>query len=89
MQSDECERTYDPSGGEPVKLGQYTLEMLTDKAIQVTSSKGLKHWIPMSAIHDDSEIYGRDTDGKQQARGSEGVLVVKRWLARERGWTKE
>jgi len=85
----KSERTYDPSGGEPVKLGQCTLEMLTDKAIQVMSSKGLKHWIPMSAIHDDSEIYGRDTDGKQQARGSEGVLVVKRWLARERGWTKE
>lgn len=33
-------------------------------------------WIPMSQIHDDSEVYGV---------GDEGDLVTTEWIAREKG----
>lgn len=36
-----------------------------------------KVWVPLSQIHEDSEVYDE---------GDEGRLVVSGWLARERGW---
>jgi hypothetical protein len=34
-------------------------------------------WIPKSQVHDDSEVYMKDT---------EGLLVVSRWFAEKKGW---
>jgi len=36
---------------------------------------GHGYWIPKSLIHDDSEVYKRDTNG---------VLIIPRWLAEEK-----
>jgi hypothetical protein len=36
-----------------------------------------EQWIPKSQIHDDSEVYEVDHEGK---------LVVKKWLAEKEGW---
>jgi hypothetical protein len=36
-----------------------------------------QRWIPKSQIHDDSEVYEVDHEGK---------LVVKKWLAEKEGW---
>lgn len=82
-------RRYDPSGDEPVKMGTATVQAVTAKAVLVRSGGGREHWIPKSGIHDDSEVYGTDDYGKQQARGSSGTLIVKRWFARKEGWTSE
>lgn len=35
-----------------------------------------EHWIPISQIHDDSEVY---------RMGTEGVLIITRWLAKKKG----
>jgi hypothetical protein len=82
-------RRYDPSGDEPVKMGPATVQVVTDKAVLVRSGGGREHWVPFSGIHDDSEVYGRDVDGRKQARGDSGTLIVKRWFARSKGWTSE
>jgi hypothetical protein len=37
-------------------------------------------WVPISQIHDDSEVY---------QEGDEGQLKVTTWLAKERGWEDE
>lgn len=34
-------------------------------------------WIPLSGVHEDSEVY---------KVGTEGVLIVEDWLAEARGW---
>lgn len=47
----------------------------TDKALYVEVD-GVGAWIPKSQIHDDSEVYSKDT---------EGALVVPLWLAEEKG----
>lgn len=53
----------------------------TDKALRVIGVHAKdpdKHeWIPLSQIHDDSEVY---------EPGHEGTLVVKGWFARKNGW---
>ncbi len=46
-------------------------------AIRVDFGQGLKRWCPKSVIHDDSEVYKRDTDGK---------LIVKKWFAVKNQW---
>lgn len=38
---------------------------------------GDEHWLPKKGIHDDSEVYEKDHEGK---------LVVKAWLAKKEGW---
>lgn len=51
----------------------------TEKAILVTApdlGEG-EHWLPQSAVDDDSEVY--------QA-GDEGRLVIAAWFARKQGW---
>ena len=37
---------------------------------------GEKLWIPLSQIHDDSEVYGE---------GDEGKLVISEWIAKQKG----
>jgi len=34
-------------------------------------------WIPLSAVHDDSEVY---------RAGDEGDLLLKEWFAEKKGW---
>lgn len=47
----------------------------TDAAILV-EIEGEDYWIPKSQIHDDSEVYKRDTSG---------TLVISEWIATEKG----
>lgn len=49
----------------------------TSMAILVTDSCGSQAWIPLSQVHDDSEVYREDT---------EGDLVVKEWFAEKITW---
>lgn len=59
------------------------------KAIEVSiqlregSTKRATMWWPISQIDDDSEIYGRDVDGRLQAKGADGVLIVSRWISEQ------
>jgi hypothetical protein len=39
-------------------------------------------WIPVSQVHDDSEVFANDD-------GSKGTLVVTAWFAKQRGWLEE
>lgn len=64
---------------EPVNTGEASLVMVTDKAILVDCDAG-RVWIPRSAVHDDSEIYG---SGPMDEPGD---LIVKRWFAVKQGW---
>lgn len=50
----------------------------SDKALLVAVD-GEEVWIPKSAIHDDSEVYG------MLPFGESGTLVIPRWLAEEKG----
>ncbi len=61
---------------EPFSIEDVTVEAETDAALLVVID-GEKVWLPKSGIHDDSEVYAKDTDG---------TLVVHEWLARKRGW---
>ena len=45
----------------------------TEKAIRVRIA-GKEHWLPQAAVHDDSEVYAKDHEGK---------LVIKGWWARK------
>jgi hypothetical protein len=46
-------------------------------AIEVEMDDGTKDWVPLSQIHDDSEVF---------EPGGSGRLVVTKWLAEQRGW---
>lgn len=57
----------------------------TDKALQVRvpslkpGGPSVHYWVPKSQLHpEDNEII---------KFGDEGILVVKEWLAKEKGWT--
>lgn len=64
-----------------VNLGASERRKVTDKAMLVfVEDLGEEVWVPKSAIHDDSEVY----DSRYE--GEEGDLIVKSWLARDRGW---
>jgi hypothetical protein len=47
--------------------------------IPVSGAPGIDTWIPISQVHDDSEIYGVDAQGARQEKGSHGRLILKRW----------
>ena len=47
----------------------------TQKAILISYADH-QYWIPKSQIHDDSEVYEAGTDG---------TLIIPRWLAEEKG----
>lgn len=80
-------KTHRPQAGrhDPHSLGPGYLRELDGRSIVVVLSTGRVLKVPMGAVHDDSELYGRDVEGQRQADGTEGVLVVKRGWATEQG----
>lgn len=58
-----------------------TLLARTDKAIRVQLAADRDVWIPMSVVHDDSEIFGKSTDGTEQQPGDTGNVIVQEWWA--------
>jgi hypothetical protein len=58
-----------------VSLGQATAKRDTGKALLVfVDELGRDVWIPLSQIHDDSEVFDADEN-------SSGELVVSQWFA--------
>lgn len=57
------------------KLGRAKCKKATEMAILVAID-GKDHWVPKSAIDDDSEVYDE---------GHEGELVVHEWWAEKQG----
>lgn len=49
----------------------------TDKAL-LCEIDGEEKWVPLSVIHDDSEVYDAE-------KNAEGTLVVEEWWARKNG----
>lgn len=68
------------------EFGDVKLLMVRPKAILVKStdgatvSAGAERWIPVSQLHDDSEVW------QESEVGETGKLVVSTWLARQEGW---
>jgi hypothetical protein len=57
-----------------------TVKHRTEKAILVEApelSNGEPTWIPLICVHDDSEVH---------LKGDEGVLLIKRQFAEDKGW---
>ncbi len=50
---------------------------VTEKALLV-EWEGEEHWIPVSVIHDDSEVFDDDEH-------SEGTLIIAAWFAEKEG----
>lgn len=48
------------------------------KALLVEFPEGSTAWVPYSQIHDESEVF--------EETATPGRLVIKRWLAEQRGW---
>jgi len=66
-------------GSEPLDLGEGYVTRSTDKALLVMLDSDKKeHWVPLSQIHDDSEIYNHTT-------AATGNLIVKAWWAEKAG----
>jgi hypothetical protein len=61
---------------EPIEIDGVTAIHETEQALLV-EYEGDEFWLPKSQIHDDSEVYERETKGK---------LVIPRWLAIEKGF---
>ena len=62
----------------PVEIHDCECIAETEKAILVEINEwGEEDWVPKSQIHDDSEVYEKDTSG---------TLIVSGWFAREKGW---
>lgn len=61
------------------KLGLGFVTHSTDKALRIKFTElGEEKWIPLSVIHDDSELYNdKDND--------EGEVVVEAWWAEKEG----
>lgn len=64
-------------GDDAVAIDGVYVKHETEKAL-LCVIEGAEHWIPKSQIHDDSEVF----DGVNH---DQGRLVVKRWLAEEKG----
>lgn len=65
-------------GEAPCSLGTVTVERASKKALLVQLPfEDEPRWIPMSVIHDDSEVHNEST--------KEGRLVVKAWFADKEG----
>lgn len=60
---------------EVVSFDDVTVKAETDKAI-LCVIEDKEHWIPLSQIDEDSEVYAKDTEGK---------LVITEWLAKTKG----
>jgi hypothetical protein len=62
-----------------VALGLGEVLRSTDKALLVNLvEEGKEVWIPISVIHDDSELYDDDDN-------SDGEVVVQQWWAEKNG----
>ena len=62
----------------PCSLGEVTVEKSSKKALLVQLPfEDEPRWIPMSVIHDDSEVHNETTKS--------GKLVVKAWFADKEG----
>lgn len=59
-----------------VEIPDVVVKHETERALLVEIA-GAEFWVPKSQIHDDSEVYKADTDGK---------LVVSEWLAKKNGF---
>ena len=59
---------------------QVTISRKTDAALLVEDENGEEVWIPLSQIHDDSEIWDESKVGEA------GKLVIPEWLATKKGW---
>jgi hypothetical protein len=60
---------------EPVEFEGVTVKVARERAL-LCDVEGKAVWIPISQIHDDSEVYKADTEGK---------LIIPQWLAEEKG----
>lgn len=68
-------------GDEPFEIEDAEVMQHGTDAVLVRSEAFEKpEWIPYSQIHDDSEVF----EGVKV--GEVGKLVVKQWLAEQRGW---
>lgn len=67
---------YDHSEDRFVCHDDVTVERETDMAL-LCVIEGQEHWVPKSQIADDSEVF---------EEGTSGTLVIKRWLAEQKGW---
>lgn len=72
-------RRNDDSGDEPFELEDVTCILETAKAIQCESDDFEAAWFPKSCVLDESQV---------QKEGDTGTLVIKTWVARDRGLTK-
>lgn len=64
---------------EPESLGHGKVKRSSDKALEVELfDLGESRWIPISVIHDDSEVY--DTNSH-----AEGEVIVQSWWAAKEG----
>ena len=72
---------YSTSDNEPVEIGNAIplRESDSGKAILFQIDDHGTEWVPKVAIHEDSEVW----EPEQAA----GELVVKGWLASEKGWS--
>lgn len=59
--------------------GEVNVVAASKKALLV-NHENEEAWIPMSQIHDDSEIY------KKGQVGETGILAIPEWLAEKKGW---
>lgn len=71
-------RYADPESNEPVAI-TVTVKHATEKAL-LCEHEGDAQWVPLSQIHDDSEVYHAGQVGET------GQLVIPRWLAKAKGW---
>ena len=62
----------------PVRLDNAFCKKKTDRALLVTID-GDDHWIPLSQVDVDSEVYDDDAN-------REGTLVITHWFAEKRGF---
>lgn len=73
-------RDEDNSEDEPHEIEDCEAVASTEKALKVRGTHPNddgSEWIPLSQIHDDSEVY---------EDGHKGKLVVTAWFARKMGW---
>jgi len=61
---------------EPVRINDVICIRATDKALLCVIGDD-EHWIPLSQVHDDSEVYN-DTSA------SEGTLTITAWIAEQK-----
>jgi hypothetical protein len=64
-----------PEFKEKIRIDDVTILRPTDMAV-LCESDGSEYWIPQSQIDDDSEVW---------EEGDEGMLVISKWIADQKG----